>query len=837
MKLKIKQIISICLFFLVLKNSYAQISNNEQSLSQILTTLEENYQVQFNYAEDVIEGVFIIPPLKSLALIEAIAYLETKTRLAFSIMNDNIVLIQHKERLMLCGYIRDNNSALPIESVTIQTLNSSTITDENGFFRIEIGSTTAQIVLRHLSYKSLTKTYSEFQTSTCENILMMPNFQPLSEIIISNYITSGINKINNGSFEINFLDFDILPGLIDNDVLHSIQSFPGIQSVNETVSNINIRGGSHDQNLILWDDIKMYQSGHFFGLISMYNPQITQKVFLRKNGTDASYTDGVSGSIMMQTEKKVNDTFNGVLGVNLIDANGFADLPVGKNSSLQIAARKSISDFIETPTYTTFFNRIAQNTEVSNNNATITNSNQSFDFYDTSFRWIYNISDKDELRLNFINVYNELQFDENALVNDEAVSRESNLTQNSIAGSIKYNRTWNHKFQTMFEVYETDYKLKAKNVNILEAQRFLQENKVSETSIKLKTNYKFSNRVRLLTGYHFVETEITNLDDVDNPLYRLLVSEVVRTHGVFSQINYKSLNMDTNINLGIRYNYIDKFRKSLIEPRLSLSQKFLKHFTFEILGEFKHQNTSQIINFQNDFLGIEKRRWQLSNNDDIPVITSKQVSAGLSYNKHGWLINTQIYYKNVNGITSQSQGFQNQYEFVKSKGNYDVNGIDILLRKQLKPFNAWLSYSYMSNNYNFETLETNTFSSNYDITHWTTIGLVYSVQNFKLSAGLNWHSGKPITKPIIDNGIVDNEVNFEATNTSKLNDYLRLDVSAVYDFKLGKKVKANFGISFWNVLDNKNELNKFYRINNDMLNEITHYSLGFTPNVVFRSYF
>jgi hypothetical protein len=63
----------------------------------------------------------------------------------------------------------------------------------------------------------------------------------------------------------------------------------------------------------------------------------------------------------------------------------------------------------------------------------------------------------------------------------------------------------------------------------------------------------------------------------------------------------------------------------------------LDDFTFEVLGEFKHQNTSQIINFQNDFLGIEKRRWQLTNDQDIPIIRSKQISSGLNFSKAGWL--------------------------------------------------------------------------------------------------------------------------------------------------------------------------------------------------------
>lgn len=831
-----KTFIYFSVLIFISNNCYAQ-NENKQPLLQVLNTLEIQYNIQFNYAEDSIKNVFVELPSQDYTLEEALNDLRSKTNLSFTLISNNIVLIKQEDGTLICGYIKDKDTGAPLVSATIQHSENSVITDESGFFQLKISDISASISIRYLGYKSITMLYNQFSKQNCKTILMQLDFQPLSEVVISNYITSGINKINNGSYEIDFTNFDILPGLIDNDVLHSVQAFPGIQSVNETVSNINIRGGTHDQNLILWDGIKMYQSGHFFGLISMYHPQITQKVSLRKNGSDVSYTDGVSGTIAMHTEEDINKKFNAVVGVNLTDANGFVDLPLSDKSSLQIAARKSISDLIETPTYTAFFDRISQNTEVDNNTTTITNTDETFDFHDTSLRWIYNISDKDELRVNFINVYNELQFNENAVLDNQEKSRESSLTQNSIAGAIQYNRVWNKRLKTAFEVYETDYKLRAVNVNILEAQRFLQENKVSETSAKLKVNYQLKDNLQVLGGYHFVETEITNLDDVDNPLFRLLISEVVRTHGLFSQFSLRSKNKNTNINLGVRYNYIDKFKKSIWEPRLSFNQRFLEHFTFEVLGEFKHQNTSQVINFQNDFLGIEKRRWQLSNNNDIPVITSKQISTGITFSRSGWLLNVDGYYKKVKGITSQSQGFQNQYEFVKSKGNYTVKGIDVLLRKHIDKFNTWLSYSYMDNQYQFSDLEANYFPSNYNITHSATVGFAYSLERIKISAGLNWHTGKPITIPVLGNEIVNNEVNFTSTNTSNLEDYMRLDVSAIYNFSLGKQTRANIGVSVWNVLDRENQINSFYRVNNENLNETIQRSLGLTPNAVLRVYF
>mgnify|MGYP000153269088 CR=1 FL=1 len=193
---------------------------------------------------------------------------------------------------------------------------------------------------------------------------------------------------------------------------------------------------------------------------------------------------------------------------------------------------------------------------------------------------------------------------------------------------------------------------------------------------------------------------------------------------------------------------------------------------------------------------------------DIPVITSKQIASGINYSKKGWLLSLEAYYKKVKGITTQSQGFQNQYEFVKATGNYDSKGFDLLIRKNINKLNTWLSYSYLDSRYEFNSLENSSFPSNYNINHSITLGSTYNTKKIKLSAGFNWHSGKPTTRPIIGNEIVDNEINFAGTNEFDLKDYFRVDVSALYNFKLGKN-DASIGVSIWNVLDRENEINNF----------------------------
>ena len=817
---------------------FAQDVDDKAPLTQVLATLQERFGIQFNYLEDAVDGILITPPPTSFSSEESLDYLRKETGLVINVLDDNFVTILRKSDRVLCGYLLDKDTQEPLVSATVQGRNRSAVSDGNGYFELEVNDDSEQIVIRYLGYRSLNRSIQFFNRNNCAPVYMMAQQESLSQVILSNYLVEGINKMNTGDLEIDFKKFNLLPGLIETDVLQAVQAFPGVQSINETVSNINIRGGSHDQNLILWDDIKMYQSGHFFGLISVFNPQITQKVSLKKNGTSADYSDGVSGTISMATDESINAKFKGNIGLSLLDANGFVDVPLGTNSSLQVAARKSLSDIVITPTYEAYFNRIAQDTEVQANSGSIINTDQKFDFYDTSLRWNYRLSEKDKIRLNFINIDNELVFDENAVINSEETSKQSSVSQNSIAGGIYYERSWNDDFQTSIHIYETDYTLRAINANLLKSQRFLQENIVSETGARIKSNYRLNERFIWHLGYQFLETEVTNLDDVDVPLVRTLVSEVVRTHSGFTQLDFRSRDERSHLNVGFRYNYLDKFSKHLFEPRLSFNQKFADYFSFELSGEFKHQITSQVINFQNDFLGIEKRRWQLSNDLDIPVITSKQAAIALNYMRKGWLLSVEGYYKNVEGITTQSQGFQNQYEFVKTAGSYEVTGVDLLLRKRFKDVNIWLSYSYMNNEYRFDGLAEKSFPSNLDITQAITIGGTYKYKGLKFSTGLNWHTGRPTTRPVAGNEIVNDEaINYSATNSDRLDDYLRVDASALYELTIGKAI-VHFGVSVWNILDRQNEINNYYRINTmSAAEEFTQTSLGLTPNALIRVYF
>ncbi|MBP94092.1 MAG: TonB-dependent receptor [Flavobacteriaceae bacterium] len=660
--------------------------------------------------------------------------------------------------------------------------------------------------------------------------------QYLDEVLINNYLTEGLSIQTNGTAHIQLKSFGILPGLIEPDILQTIQALPGITSIDERVSNLNIRGGTNDQNLILWNGIKMYQSGHFFGLISAFNPSLIDHVLISKNGSSAQFGDGVSGIIDMYNSNTISKDVEVGIGANMLATDAFAVIPISEKIGLQFAGRRSLTDVFNTPTYKQYFKRIFQDSNLSNPTETVITNSEEFYFYDVSAKLIYDISENDKLEISFLNIDNDLDYKETATVNNSHTISNSQLTQGSLAFNSRYTRNWTSKLQTSFQAYFSTYDLYAEHMDLSNNQELIQENNVKDGSLKAQLLFNVDEQLNYEGGYQYSEVGISNLEDVTNPNFRRYRKEVLRTHGFYNELSYKSKSGNTRARFGFRANYIEKFSDFYFEPRLSFNQIIAKNFRVEVLAELKSQTTSQIIDLQNDFLGIEKKRWILANNNDIPVIKSQQISTGIHYNKNQLVISLEAYLKQVDGITSRSQGFQNQFQYTNSIGEYTVTGLDFLINKQFENFSTWLSYSYSKNNYTFlDLFGGNKFPNNVDIKHQLNISGTYTLHRLKLAMGMNWHSGRPNT--ILNN--TQTEANgvliYEAPNAENLPDYWRTDVSAIYDFKLSKDTKAQVGASIWNIFDTENIVNSYYIMDsNNHAIQVENVALGLTPNLSFR---
>ncbi len=828
-------IFSCVLLFLTVFSTRAQEVQARTFLSNYLQKLETDYAVKFSYVDADISAVEITVP-KSTVLQEILSAIEVQAQLSIQKLDDRYYTLTKNKLINICALVFDNFEENTLPGATVEALNTdlAMVTNSEGYFSFQEIPRDAVLQIKYVGYKTLfVKAEELVRNSPCKTLLLASFYQPLEEVVVYKFLTTGLIKQTDASILLNTAEFGILPGSIEPDVLQSIQALPGVKSIDETVSDINIRGGSNDQNLLLWDGIKMYQSGHFFGLISTFNPYLTEDVLLIKNGASAAYGDGVSGIIDMRTTDDLKETFFGGAGFNLISGDVYTQVPLSDKMALQLSGRRSTTDLIDTPTYTKFSKRAFQDSQVIEQEA-------DFYFYDFSGKLLYDINQKHRLRFSYINIANQLNYSEINSETNETTNGKLDQKNGSFGG--KLSSEWSKKFTSQASIYHTRYILDARNTFPDPQQQLIQVNKVKETGIKLNTKLTLAEHFSWLNGYQLTETGITNQAFVTQPPFENDVKRIMRSHAIFSEISYQSSDRKLFTRAGLRFNYFqnpEQFQKRILEPRLTVNYTLAKGLKAIAQGEFKSQTTNQVIDLEQNFLGVEKRRWIIADGENLPITRSKQGALGINYDQKQLYIGLEAFFKEVKGVSTATQGFQNQNQFSGEIGQYDVKGIEFLVNKKTDDYSIWGSYTYNFNNYYFPTVVPPEFPNNLDVRHTVTLAGTYTRGNLKLSLGLNHRTGKPFTEPLaedpIDNSVFPSRIVFSDANSSRLPDYLRADFSVVYDFELMSGIDTSVGASVLNFTDRKNVFNTYYRLTpENEIEKVESISLGLTPNFSFR---
>lgn len=836
------------LFFIYCSFSFGFQTEEKLPLLDVLGKLEAKFNVKFSYSKNDVQNIVVENPNDSDSLNQIIEKLNTNTILNFKLLNDRYITVSTiNKTITICGVLVSGNNSQPLlgASVLIANKSKGLITDFDGKFQLTEVGLNETIIISYLGFETLSFKAKDvmFTNKTCKTIVMQEKSEALNQILISKFLTTGLQKRLDGSTVLNTEKFGILPGLIEPDILQSIQALPGVESVNESIANINVRGGTNDQNLMLWDNIKMYHSGHFFGLISAYNPYLTNKVVVVKNGTSSEFSDGVSSTINMVTKDEVGTDFSGSIGANLLHADALLEIPISEKLAFHVSGRRSFTDVLNSPTYDNYFERSFQDSELTTNSDNISESDRSseFFFYDYTAKLLFDLNENHKFRANVIGIYNNLDYDESFTnSNNETDSKTSNLKQENLGAGASWNAVWGDSFITNVSAFYSQYNVNATDYRIESDQRLTQANEVVETGFKLKANYKISNFLNLLNGYQFNEIGILNETTVSSPSYDRTKKDVLLNHALFSELEYKK--NGTYFRLGVRGNYFQKFNKLIIEPRLNYRQKLSNQFALKLQGEFKNQSANQKIDFQDDFLGVENRRWILANNKDIPISESIQGTFGVEFNHNNLLVDIEGYYKTVNGITASNQGFYNNFQYINATGKYNVKGVEFLINKTTNKFSTWASYTYSINDYEFKTFDPSVFPNNVDIRHSLSLAFNYNiVDNFKISVGGIWRSGQPYTKPVQGNETVQSgntiSVNYDTPNNENINDFMRLDASLNYKFNMSNGVNISLRGGILNILNRENTINRYYQVDSndsEATIQVDNKSLGLTPNFSMR---
>jgi len=859
--------LSVVLLFIttsLLAQNNGTFSFEKEPLKDVLTAIEKTYDVKFSYKAELAENKAITLQITDATLNTVIQRLQKQAPIVFEKVNERYYIIRsqiQEGKIRICGVLQDAKSEQAIVEASVVNISQKkgTLTNTNGKFELFLAIPSDTIEIRYLGYKTQQIIAKDLQKTPCETILLEVDKYDLGTVLLSNYLTSGINKNSNGDISISPSKLGILPGLTEPDVLQSIQLLPGIQSPNETASGLFIRGGTPDQNLILWDGIKMYHSGHFFGLISAFNPYVIEEVSVYKSGTETRYGDRISGVIDIQTDTKVPEKISGGFGFNMTHADAYLKVPIGKKFGVTVSARRAFTDFLETFTYNNFSDRVFQNTKITESTEIIENvfseTENDFFFTDYTVKLIGKLSDKDEIMVSNLYTKNELDFMSEIALFEETSRDRLSIQNNGFSGFWK--RQWNPNFSHTFDAYysrfDFDYLGTFRGNIVGSTEQDQKRNEIKDIGFSYNTNWKLNEKNSIQSGYQFSSNDVSfgfsgftgTQEGVTT--YNVGEENINNSHALFASYKYNDKN-ELIVNAGLRMNYFSTTKSTFFEPRLYVEKKLNNAFSVNFSGELKHQAVSQILEFNTANFGLENQVWAIANGEEFPVLKSRQISTGVVFSKKGWRVDLDTYYKKITGLTSFNRSFGNTSVLETfTQGNSRIYGVDVLIEKQINNYKTWMGYSYTDNDFEFSRINNGlAFEGNYDIRHYFRWAHSYTIKNFEFSLGWNYRTGTPytpVTSETQPNG--DLFVFIGDTNSTRIPDYHRLDFSGTYTFNFDKKnnIKGKIGFSLLNIYDRQNLLERYYEIrpflNQDnnvqfRLETVDKFSLGMTPNLVFR---
>lgn len=829
--------------------AYGQTTKNIPFID-VVEKLEQSFDVKFSYDSTKAKEITVDEPDYFSSLSEILKTITTTTQIKFTTIDSRYITVVFPEiYIAICGSIIETSTGAPANDISILYNLKEEQLSKSSTFSIEKikDDSVIEIYREDVLLKTIIAKQLITADSKCPIIFIDENLNYLPTVTLESYIVKGISKNIDGTVTITNKDFEILPSLIEPDVLQIAQVLPGVSSFDETASNINIRGGESDETLILWNDIRMYQTGHFFGLISAFNPNLIKRMTIYKNGTHPAYGEGVSGTLAMESTNTVTEDFEGGVGVNFSSLNAFGKIPLSETFALQISGRTSINSGVGNPVYKQFFARTFQNTSITNLDSNTTfgvrSTDEDFSFYDIGVSVIWDITKRDKITYNFMTISNQLQFTERFVAADSSQASTNRLRQRTLLGGFTHTRNWNNNLKTSTSYSSSTYVFNGNNAQneLIDTQS--QSNEVKEKSVRFKISYKINDAIEFDGGYQYVETKVNDNDNaVINPNN---TSNATIANSYFGNSTVQLNDNNTTFNAGLRWINYSNF-DARFEPRITAHHKFSKALQIFAAAELKSQTVYQFTARENQLLQLENDRWIVANDEDNPVLESTQYSFGGSYSTSNWMLMAEGFYKKVDGINTQNLGFRNQLQNVSAIGRYDSKGVEFSVNKKFTTFSTWLSYTFMDNTYTFDSLTPKTFRGNFDVAHAITAAVNYTWKSIQLSGGLNYHSGLPYTTPLNDSAISTlnnvSVIDYNEPNNATLENYFRTDISAKYSFKIDETFSGNFNLALLNIFDQQTRLSSYYQTrtnaNGDSsINRVDQFSLGFTPNISFQLFF
>ena len=253
----------------------------------------------------------------------------------FLFLSIGFISAQQMNRIQ--GVIKDNDSHEVLSGVTVfvEELKTGTSSDANGHYEIQLPSGSYNIKFSFVGYTSETKKIEVTNSVKTLNINLKADNKILNEVVISSQRRdANVRELKMSVQTIDMVRIKKIPALMGEvDVIKTIQLLPGVHAASEGSSGFSVRGGSPDQNLIILDDVPVYNASHFLGFFSVFNNDVVKDATLYKGDIPAMYDSRLSSVLDIKTLDEVPSKLDMQGGIGILTSRLTLNMPFNKGRS------------------------------------------------------------------------------------------------------------------------------------------------------------------------------------------------------------------------------------------------------------------------------------------------------------------------------------------------------------------------------------------------------------------------------------------------------------------------------------------------------------------------
>lgn len=736
----------------------------------------------------------------------------------------------------LAGTLRDAKTGEAIigAHVFIESPTIGTASDQYGYYSLSLPVGRHELHIRAIGLKN-TKRQIVLHSDGKLDIEIEEDVRSLKEVLVEAEKDRNVTGLQMGMERLDIRTIKQVPTAFgETDILRVVLTLPGVKSVGEGSTGMNVRGGSTDQNLILLNDATIYNPSHLFGFFSAFNPDVIKSVELYKSAIPARYGGRLSSVLEVSTREGNKKQFSGAGGIGLLTSRLTLEGPIIKDkTSILVGGRSTYSDWL--------LKRIPSKSF----------SNSEASFYDLNTQVSHEIDEKNSIYLT-----GYLSKDRFKLASD-TLYRFKN--QNA---SLKWKHNFHNRLYSVVTGTHSHYSYDISNEENT-ANAAMMEFGINQSGVQVDFNYFPDSKHTLDFGGSSIYYRVNPGSVTPNHPESLIRYDNLQREKAVESALYISDRYDINqrfsVSAGLRYSVFSALGAKDVFSYASGVPKSINTITdtlsygsgqriatyhgpeFRLSARYGFGNNSSVkVSFNrlrqyvhmlsNTATMAPTDTWKLSDNNIKPQV-GDQVAIGYYRNLRANTIefSAEAYYKWMSNFLDYRSGanivMNHHIETEVANAEGKAYGVEVMLKKATGKLNGWVSYTYSRtltrlNNPTVSELinRGEWYASNFDKPHDLTMISNYRFsQRFSTSLNFTYSTGRPITLPLAkyyDGSTY--RIMYSDRNQYRIPDYYRVDFAMNIEgnHKIQKLAHSSWTVAVYNLTGRRNPYSIYFKSQN-----------------------